>query len=541
MRRVAAITTRLLGNRGLVRASATFFLFILAEIAVWLAVLVYAYARGGATTAGLVAVAELVPAALLAPIMATLADRRPAQILLVCGLLVQALATVGAALVMLTGGSPYLAYAGAIVASTAVTTTRPAMSALTPALARDAEELGSANVALGWMEQLGIGGAGLVTGVLLSIGSPGLVLAVCAGLLGLACLPVVSLRVPAAAVDGNGDDDDDATAWRDVIDGARVLGSNRHARLIVSLIGALYVVYGALDVLFVVVAQGVLHRGSEWAGYLNTAMGVGGIAAGVLTAALVGRRLVRPILGAAVLISLGVGLTAFSHSVALTALLLACAGAGASVLEVGTRTLLQRTVRADVVGRIFGLVEGLSMVGLGVGSVLVSVLVHLGGPKAALVGVGLLLPFAAVIGGRALFGIDAAARVPVVEIALLRSLPHFANLPAPELEGLARALEPVELPTGAVLLRQGDAGDRFYAIAEGEVTVTIDGRFVREERRGQGFGEIALLRDVPRTATITARTATVLYALDRDVFLTVLTGNAATRRTTEAVARDWEG
>jgi hypothetical protein len=199
-------------------------------------------------------------------------------------------------------------------------------------------------------------------------------------------------------------------------------------------------------------------------------------------------------------------------------------GPSASVPE------LQRSVPAQSLGQVFGLLEGLTMAGLAIGAVLVPVLVHLGGSRLALLGVAAVLPLAAAAGGRALFGLDTQAPVPVVQIALLRSIPLFAELPAPAVEGLAAALTPAEVPAGTVLIRQGDEGDAYYAIGAGQLDVFQDGRFVRRCGRGEGVGEIALLQAIPRTATVTAHTDATVYRLAREPFLTAVLGHAATQR-----------
>jgi MFS family permease len=283
-------------------------------------------------------------------------------------------------------------------------------------------------------------------------------------------------------------------------------------------------------------AINVLHRSQAWAGYLNFAYGVGAVLAATVSAMLVGRRLGGPILGAALVLSGALAALGFGLGLAGTVALLTVVGASRALLDVASRTLLQRSVPAQLLGRVFGVLEGLTMAGLALGALLVPLLVYLGGSRLALVGVAAVLPLAAVAGGRELFGLDAGARVPVVEIALLRSLPLFAELPAPAIEGLAAALKPVEVPAGAVLIRQGDPGDTYYAIAAGALDVLQDGRFLRRYGRGEGVGEIALLRAVPRTATVIGHAAATVYALSREPFLTAVLGHAATHRQADRIA-----
>jgi hypothetical protein len=309
-------------------------------------------------------------------------------------------------------------------------------------------------------------------------------------------------------------------------------------RLMLALLTAEAVMLGGLDLLYVIVAQAVLGRPPGWAGYLQFAVGAGAVLAATMSAVLVGRRLGGPILAAALTFSGALAAVAFGPGVAGTVFLLAVAGAGHALLEVATRTLMQRSVSPALTGRVFGVLEGLTMAGFAVGALLVPALGYLGGSRLAVLGVAAVMPVAAVAGGRAILRLDAGTAVPVVEISLLRSLPLFAELPAPAIEGLAASLRPVQLGAGDVLIREGDPGDAYYAIAAGELDTTRDGQFLARLGRGEGVGEIALLRAVPRTATVTARTTATVYRLDRDLFLAAVLGHAPTRRQADRIAAD---
>jgi hypothetical protein len=493
--------------------------------------LVYAYDRGGAGTAGAVAVAQLTPAALLAPVAATVADRRSPVGVLVGGHLVQVAGMLMTA-VAIGLEAPLAAYAGAVVASAAVATTRPAQTALVPGLVRSAEELTAANALTGWIESASVVASSAATGVLLAMAGPGSVFAVA----GLAGLVSVGLAATVRGVRALGVDDA-AGGLAEALAGFRVLAREPSPRLLVALLGAQWVVIGALDILFVVLAVDVLHRGQGWVGYLNMAYGVGGVLAGLAGMALVGRRrLVTPILGGVVLISAALALSTLSTAAAATVVLLAAVGGGRALFNLATRTLLQRAVPAEVVGRVFGVAEGMAMAGLAIGSALVPLLVAAGGTVTAVLGTAAILPLVALLGGRALFALDGAAHVPIVEIALLRSLRMFHALPAPTLEGLARSVEPVRLAVGDVLIREGEQGDRFYAIADGRLDVTIGGVPVATKVRGDGVGEIALLYSVPRTATVTAASSATVFALAREAFLAAVAGHASTAHAAAAVA-----
>jgi MFS family permease len=519
-----AVFRALAGNAALARVVTGYALFVLTEYSVWIAMLVYAYSHGGATVAGLVALAQLVPAALFAPVAAAIADRRSPVVLLAGGYVAQA-AGMGATAAAVLSGAPLAAYAAAAVASTAVTTTRPAQSTLIPSLCASPDQLTAANVIVGWVEATAITVAGLLTGLLITAGSSATVFATCAGLALIACALVARLRAGALVPP-----EQPATILADLGDALRIAARWPRLRLMLALLTAEAAVVGGLDLLFVILAVSVLGRSQAWAGYLNSAYGAGAVLAATVSAALVGRRLGLPVLAAALVLSGALAALAFGVGLAGTVALLTLVGASRALLDVASRSLLQRSVPVQLIGRVFGVLEGLTMAGLAAGALLVPALTNLGGSRLALIGVAAVLPLAALAGARHLFDLDAGARVRVVEIALLRSLPLFAELPAPAIEGLAAALVSRDVPAWTELIRQGEPGDAYYAIAAGDFEVRQDGLVIRRRSRGDGVGEIALLRAIPRTATVTALSDGTVYELGREPFLAAVLGHAATER-----------
>jgi len=301
------------------------------------------------------------------------------------------------------------------------------------------------------------------------------------------------------------------------------------ARLLLGLLAAESVAIGALDVVYVVLAVSLLDLGGSGAGYLNAAFGAGGVLGIAATATLVGRRYLTPALAAGALAwGVSFAIVGADPRTATAFALLAVAGAGRIVVDVAGRTLLQRIAPVDLLCRVFGLLEGLSMAALAAGSLLTPLLVALAGGRAAVIGVGAVLPAALLLGGARLLAIDRRADVPVVQLALLRSVPLFAPLGPVELEPLARELRPVAAGPGQEIVRQGEPGDLFYVVADGELEISVEGRLGRVLQRGDWFGEIALLRSVPRTATVTARAEARLYALAREPFLAVVAAHPGT-------------
>jgi MFS family permease len=208
-------------------------------------------------------------------------------------------------------------------------------------------------------------------------------------------------------------------------------------------------------------------------------------------------------------------------------------GLANSVVDVNAYTILQRVTPEAVMSRVFGAMESAVIGGMAIGALLMPILIGTIGLRWGLVVIGSGVSVLVLLGMRGLRRIDLTALAPP-ELDLLRKVSLLSLLPEPTLESLARALKRVEVPAGEVFIREGDDGDLFYVIESGTVDVTKDGRYVATLGRGEYVGEIALLRDVPRTATVTATSPTVLQTLDREHFIPAVTGQGEFRDAADA-------
>ena len=522
-------------NRPLRNALLAYLLFSAVEYGTWVAFLVYAYEATGPASVGIVALILLIPAALFAPAAAAIGDRIPRGRFLLLSYATQTLAMATVAVAMLLGAVPLMVYAFACLASASVTMTRPAQGAVLPALAERADELTAANGLMAVFEGAGVLLGPLCAAAILAFASPGGVVAAGAMALGGATLLAATVRTPRPPT--LPDEEESAPSW---FEGVRLIARDREPRLLIVLLASRWILLGALDVLFVLMALELFDTGRSGPGVLTAALGAGGMIGGAATVALVGRRSLGPLLVLGALVfGIPIILIGMFPSPTSAIVLLAAGAVGLSLMDATGRTLLQRVVDDDVLARVFGVLEGLSMAALGLGSILVPVLVAWLGLQGSIVAFGALLPALALLGIRGLRRIDAHAVVPERALRLLSHVAMFAPLRPETLEWIARKSTWVHAPEGGVVIAEGDAGDLYYVLSSGAVDVTRSGTWLHTfSEPGDGFGEIALLYDVPRTATVMAVEDTELLAIDRRDFLTAVTGHAEVAGAAERVARE---
>jgi MFS family permease len=295
-------------------------------------------------------------------------------------------------------------------------------------------------------------------------------------------------------------------------------------------------VAGVFEVLLVVYAYQLIDGGNAAVGWLNAAVGIGGILGVVAVAALTGRKRLAGDLGIGVVLwGAPLVLAAIWPSLALGLVIFAIIGLANTIVDVASMTLLQRSADDEVLGRVFGIMESILLGSIALGALVAPALLSALGTRGAFLATGLFLPALLVPLWPALGRVDAAGRLAREALELLRALSIFSPLPPPQIERLANAAAEVLVGAGATVFAQGDPGDRFYVIAEGDAVVLVDDVERNRLSRGDFFGEIALLRDVPRTATVIAVSPLRLYALESDTFIGAVTGYAPSREAAEGI------
>ncbi len=537
LRTTLRVAGRVVGNPGLLRVELAFLAFNIVEYGSWIAILLFAYEATGPESVGVVALGLLIPAAIAAPLMSTVGDRYPRQLVLVGAYGGLGLVTGLVAAGMLAGWPALLVYVLSATDAFPLTPVRPTHNALLPSLARDPDELTAANAVTSIAEAGGMLLGPMLAAIVLWFATPGAVLVALAIVSGMAMLLIApgafrGATSPDGELVTTATGDDEPLAVR-IVAGFRALMIDGEARMIVLILGARTLMIGVTDVLFVLLALELFGTGDSGAAVLSAAMGVGGIIGGGAAIAVVGReRMSTIMLASALTWGAAFAVLGIVGSGSLAPILIALGGSGLSLLDVAGRTVLQRGVRNAILARVFGILESLMMAALAVGSILVPVVVALVGLEASVLVFAALLPVVLALSWSGLRALDRRVAVPERELGLLRRIRMLEALDPPAMEGLARAAAWLEVPAGAVVIREGDLGDRFYVLETGAVAVSRDGVPLRTlDTTGNSFGEIALLLDVPRTATVMASVPSVLLVLDRATFLAAVTGHPVVRAT----------
>ena len=522
-------------NPNLRRAQLSFLGAWTAEWAFTVALGIVAYTSGGALALGLVGLMRMVPSALLAPLLSPFADRGRRERVLVVVSVVRGAATGIAALTVALSGPVFVVYALAIVE----TMFRPAHSALLPTLCRTGHELASANVVRGLLDSIATLVGPLLAAVLLAYTDVSVVFAVAAAASFWAAILLLRVRYDAPPRPAAPQRPD---LLKEAVEGIRAVMRSRDLQLILGLAAAQALTRGALTVFSVVVAIELLGTGDPGAGALMAAVGVGAVAGSLGASFLVGtgRLGVWFAVGVA-LWGLPLALIGVYPHEAAALFFLAFVGVGNALVDVAGFTLIGRLAPDVVLARVFGVLESLVAVSIGVGAVLAAAMIAWFGIPAALIAIGLLCPLLAVLSVRRLRRMDRSVVVLDVDIGLLQRVPMFDPLPLPAIEQLARGLESLEVPAGRAVVTEGEIGDRYYVIESGEADVLGDGRIVATLGPGEGFGEIALLRSTRRTATVVARSSLTLRALGSDRFISAVMGYTPSARAAAAGVEDQLG
>jgi predicted MFS family arabinose efflux permease len=496
------------------------------------AVTVFSFQAGGAAAVSLQLVLRMVPAALAAPVISTLADRYARVRVMVVSDCVRVAAVTGMGVLVLTEAPFVLVLVLSGISGVAATAFEPAKAALLPALAKRPEELTAANVVSSSIDSVSFFAGPAIGGLLLAATSTQTVLWFTAATFVWSALLVSRIperareRAATAAATG---------IAAEVAEGIAAVRGDPRMRLILAFFAAQTFVDGALTVLLVATAIDLLDLGEAGLGLLSSAVGIGGLVGVAASATLAGRSRLAPAFAAGMalwglpLIALGL-----LPGTVMAVAALATTGVANTLGDVSGTTLLQRAAPEDVTARVFGLLETIILGCVALGSVVAGATLGAVGIEAGLVITGAILPVMLVLRWRAVRALDAVASPE--DVALLQRVDIFAPLGPVELERLAEALVPVHAAAGEVVVRQGEHGDRFLLIVAGTAGVSVDGAVVRQEGPGDYFGEIALLRDTPRTATVTALEPLELRALRRDAFLAAVTGDSGSAAAAEAVA-----
>jgi MFS family permease len=529
---------RVLANKPLRRVQLAFFGSLLGDWAYGIALTVWAYRDGGATAVGVFTSARFVAATLTSPLGAAIADRVSRRAFMMTLDLVRAVLLSAAALSLMLGWSTWTVYAIGMVAAVVGGPFRAAQAGLIPQLFDEPDQLTAANAVASNLENVVVFVGPALGAILVGLTSVELVFLLDVGTFLLSFLLVLGVRVPHGETTDRGgaaDAEKPAGLVAEVTAGLALVIRNRDLRTTSLLAFAQGLIWGALMVLLVVLAVETLHTGPQGVGFLNTVIGVMTIVGGIVVLGRMRRgRLASDMTIGVLGWSIPLLAIAAVPSPFVTVLALAVVGLMDPWVNLGLETIPQRVAPEQAISRVYAAVDSALTGAMALGALVAPLLLHTLGLRTSLAGLGAVVAAYAASTWPQMRSLDRSLAAPAT-LALVRSMALFAPL-APSLqETLARKLVEVEVASGTVVVAEGDVSDRFFLIESGELEVTQGGVVLRSESTGDFFGEIGLLRDVPRTATVTATTTARLYALDRSDFLDAVTGQDEALAATEDV------
>ncbi|HEU4567752.1 MAG TPA: cyclic nucleotide-binding domain-containing protein, partial [Marmoricola sp.] len=484
-----------------------------AELGAFVALSVYSYRVGGATLLGTLGAARMIAGAVLVPLVTSLADRVRREHLLVATVAPRMLLMAASAALLWFDSPAWVVVVLVALGSGLHGVFRPLQAAMLPWLARDPEELTAANGVIGIAEGSAVLAGPAIAAGLLAVADVATVVAVAAALLVLGLVLMLGVHALAGTIPHEQARRHPVREW---LQGLGALVADRGSRAVAGPTLSQVFARGVLNVLTVPVAVDLFDLGESGVGWLGAAMGLGGLLGGPVSLTFVRGRRLGWLTGLAVacwglpLVALGL-----VHAPFAAYALFAAIGVANVVEDMSAFTALQRIAPPRLLGRALGAFEFLIMAASALGSAVAPVLLALLGPRPTLVLTGLLLVLVSAVAMPWLVGLGRRLGVPADDVRLLRALPFLDPLPVGTIEHLAAHLGEEAYDEGTTVLRQGETGDHFFVIATGSATATVDGRPVRRMAPGDFFGEIALLRDVPRTASVLAEESLQVRTLAR--------------------------
>jgi predicted MFS family arabinose efflux permease len=414
---------------------------------------------------------------------------------------------------------------------------KPAQASLLPALVETPQQLAASNAVWSAVDNGAFLAGALIGGALIATTSMSAAFLVTAGLFALATVPIA--QIPRDPVPDFRARVEHMRPLEDAVDGFRAVADDHRMRLVVGVLAFSTMVEGAIDVLVVLVAIDMLGLGGAGVGWLNACWGVGGVFGGAAALSLLRRgRLTAGLSAGGLMVGLPLMLIGVAQTVGVAVPMLVLLGIGYALIEVAGLSMLQRLPSNDLLGRAFAVVESSYWITTGLGAILAPLVVHLVGLRDALLVVGACLPLLVAFRWRPLAQLEAGIRVPERTFKMLREVDMFAPLPLATIEDVSRRMDTLTVPAGETVIREGDYGDRFYVVAEGRLDVSCERGAYPPVGVGDVFGEIALLQDVPRTATVTACEDCLLFVLDRESFLCAVTSHASSASAARQVASE---